>query len=318
MKRLASAITVALAVALGGTAAAQVPVVASAAVDRNVITIGDPIIFSVTVDLDTGYRVVDPGVPKTLGALELLETLPAQQLPRSNGGTRIIFRFAISGFSVGQTRIPSVAVAFVDAQGQRGTVATAEIPVLVRSVMLQGDDPTQIRPLKPQLDVPSGVPSPLRQGLAMVAGALFLAIPAYAALRLARRRQIEIAEARRPAQRALEELDRIASLGLPEAAKYEEHYELLTRALREYVRDRFGIAVHGCTARELRREMQRAGIDREQVGAIYEVMSEGEVVRFRHVAAFPAHARITLRSARDVLRKSARAEEYESAVLDQA
>lgn len=318
MKRVLLALAIAILLVPGGGAAAQVPVVANAAVDRNQITIGDPIIFSITVDLDPGYRVVDPGVPKTLGALELLETLPAQQLARSNGGTRIIFRFAISGFSVGQTRIPSVAVAFVDAQGQRGTVATAEIPVLVQSVMRPGDDPTQLRPLKPQLEVPSGVPSLLRQGLAMVAGALFLAIPTYAALRLARRRRIEIAEARRPAQRALEELDRIAALRLPEEAKYEEHYELLTRALREYVRDRFGIAVHGRTARELRREMERAGIDREQIGAIYEVLSEGEVVRFRHVAAFPAHARITLRSAVDVLRKSARTEEYESAMLDQA
>ena len=42
-----------------------------------------------------------------------------------------------------------------------------------------------------------------------------------------------------PAQRALAELNRVSSLGLPEKGRYAEHYALLSQTLRAYVRDRF-------------------------------------------------------------------------------
>src|SRR2546427_5812553 len=65
-----------------------------------------------------------------------------------------------------------------------------------------------------------------------------------------------------PAQRAMAELNRVASLGLPEKGRDAEHYALLSKALRPYVRDRFGLSANEPTPRELREDMLRARIDR--------------------------------------------------------
>src|SRR5438552_753997 len=61
-----------------------------------------------------------------------------------------------------------------------------------------------------------------------------------------------------PAQRARAELNRVASLGLPGKGRYAEHYALLSKTLRAYVRDRFGLAAGERTPRELREDMLRA------------------------------------------------------------
>ncbi|MGH2498937.1 MAG: hypothetical protein ACRDF0_02415, partial [Candidatus Limnocylindria bacterium] len=119
-----------------------------------------------------------------------------------------------------------------------------------------------------------------------------------------------------PAQRVLRDLDEIAALRLPEQGRYREHYELLSATLRRYVAERCG-AAPGRTTRELRSEMERAGLDREHVATILEILREGEVVRFRDLVPYPARAQAAVRSALAVFRKAATAEQYEAAPIRQ-
>jgi len=114
-----------------------------------------------------------------------------------------------------------------------------------------------------------------------------------------------------PAQRAMAELNRVASLGLPERGKYAEHYALLSKALRAYVRDRFGLSANERTPRELRDDMLRAGIDRTEIATIYEILREGESARFHQAISYPARAQHAVRSALDAMRRAAVAEQYE-------
>ena len=114
-----------------------------------------------------------------------------------------------------------------------------------------------------------------------------------------------------PAQRAMAELNRVAALGLPEKGRYAEHYALLSRALRAYVRDRFGLSATERTPRELREDMLRAGIDRTEIATIYDVLHDGEVARFHRSISYPARAHHALRSALDAMRRAAVAEQYD-------
>jgi hypothetical protein len=52
-----------------------------------------------------------------------------------------------------------------------------------------------------------------------------------------------------------------------------------------------------------------------QAAAIFEILREGDEVRFRHTTPYPAHALNTVKSALDVIRRAASAEEYETAAL---
>jgi hypothetical protein len=115
-------------------------------------------------------------------------------------------------------------------------------------------------------------------------------------------------------QRALRELDALAEQRLPEKGRTAEHYALLTASLRRYAVQRFGIAP-GRTSRELRAALERAGVDRTQAAAIYEILREGDEVRFRHAIPYPAHAQNAVRAALELVRRAATAEEYEFAAL---
>ncbi|HYR94325.1 MAG TPA: hypothetical protein VEP48_08995, partial [Methylomirabilota bacterium] len=68
-------------------------------------------------------------------------------------------------------------------------------------------------------------------------------------------------------------------------------------------------------SREMRDALERAGVERTQAGAIYELLREGDEVRFRHATPYPAHAQNSVRSALEIVRRAASAEEYETAAL---
>jgi hypothetical protein len=193
---------------------------------------------------------------------------------------------------------------------------TVPLVLHIATVIRDGEDTSDVKPLKPQLDLPEAFAAKLgRIALAVGAVAAFTALAGFIFWMLLRRRvQVGAEERLTPVQRALRELDALAEQRLPEKGKTAEHYELLTASLRRYAVQRFGIDP-GRTTRELRAALERAGVDRAQAGAIYEILREGDEVRFRHAIPYPAHAQNAVRAALEVVRRAATAEEYEIAAL---
>lgn len=314
MKTLLVGALVALALALGATAAAADPVSAAATVDRDTINIGDAVTLSVIVQAAAGHQIVDPGVPRVFGDFEVLETLPAQQDPSRGGSTRIVFRYRITTFRLGQVVIPPLVVAYTDPSGRRDSVSTGEVPIRVQSVIGAGESLGDIRPLAPQLSLPGGLMSriaSLAAAAAVVLAGSVLALLAIRRMRRPRPRPV-LERAPRPVQDALAELIRIAELRLPEQGRMREHYELLAASLRRYVRARFGLSATHRTPRELRLDLERAGADRAQIAVIYDVLHDAEIARYRHLAPYPSRAREAVRAVLEVMRKAAADEEYQT------
>jgi hypothetical protein len=84
--------------------------------------------------------------------------------------------------------------------------------------------------------------------------------------------------------------------------------------MRQYVVERFGVQP-GRTSREVREALERAGLERTQAAAIFEILREGDEVRFRHATPYPAHALNTARTALDIVRRAASSDEYETGAL---
>ena len=306
-----------LVLAFGSIAAADGPVNVAATVDKRGITIGDPITLSVVVEVDPGYQITDSGVGRAMDEFEVLEATPAQLTRIANGRTRYTFRYRITAFRVGNLVFPQVNVAYRSPAGESGLVPTAEIPVVVTSVIQPGEATDDIKPAKPQLRLPTAAPQipqlAIQVALAVVVLAM-LALIIRQTRRAAKRRagEADMDEVLlTPAQRAMAELNRVASLGLPEKGRYAEHYALLSKALRAYVGDRFGLSANERTPRELRDDMLRAGIDRTEIATIYEILREGESARFHQSISYPARAQHAVRSALDAMRRAAVAEQYD-------
>ena len=303
--------------ALGSVAAADDPVHVAATLDKRGITIGDPIRLALVVEADPGYQVTDSGVGRTMDEFEVLEALPPQVTRIANGRTRYTFRYRVTAFRVGDLVFPQIHLAYQGPGGARGVLPTAEIPIVVTSVIQPGEATDNIKPAKAQLRLPTAPPQIPQLAIQFALAAVVLAMLALII------RQTRRAAARRakdgdmddvlltPAQRAMAELNRVASLRLPEKGRYAEHYALLSTALRAYVRDRFGLSANERTPRELREDMLRAGIDRTEIATIYEILREGESARFHQAVSYPARAQHAVRSALDAMRRAAVAEQYD-------
>jgi hypothetical protein len=303
--------------AFGSVAAADGPVNVAATVDRRGITIGDPVALAVVVEVDAGYQITDSGVGRTMAEFEVLEALPPQVTKIANGRTRYTFRYRVTAFRVGNLVFPEIHVAYQSPVGEPGVVPTAEIPIVITSVVQPGEGTDDIKPAKPQLRLPTAAPQVPQLAIQVALAVVVLAMLALIIwqTRRASGRKPKDADMDEvlltPAQRAMAELNRVASLGLPERGKYAEHYALLSKALRAYVGDRFGLSANERTPRELRDDMLRAGIDRTEIATIYEILREGESARFHQAVSYPARAQHAVRSALDAMRRAAVAEQYE-------
>jgi hypothetical protein len=311
------AATVATVIVLSGAGAARAadPVNAAATIDRPTITVGDRIALAVIVDAEPGYIPSDPTIARQIGSFEVVQTHAAQKSTRGSL-IRFTYRYSITAWTLGDLVLPSIAVPYIGPNGVSGTAQTAETPVRVVTVASPGEKLDEIKPLKPQLTVAEEIwprISRLGFGLAVAAGVTLLAALIFWLL-LRRRAVLSLEERLTPVQRALRELDELAALKLPEQGKTAEHYGRLTASLRQYAVERFGVQP-GRTSREVRDALERAGLERMAAAAIYEILREGDEVRFRHSTPYPAHAQNAVRAALQVIRRAASAEEYETAAL---
>ena len=283
--------------AFGAPARADEPVSATISVDRNVITIGDQIRVFIVVTAQSGYTLGAPVVLKTLGDFDVVDNAPPL-VGTPSGGTRYTFRYWITTFTVGDHVIPAIEFPYADPTGAAASVRTTAIAVRVQSVIRDGESTADIKPLKPQLDLPGAQASRAVFWGAAVAITAVIATPALLLYRRWRRRgMIGPADERGPAEEALDELARIAELRLPEKGRADEHYALVAAALRRYLSQQFDLPADRRTARELQLAMDRAGVDRRQREAIYVLLRESETVRFQRAQRQPRHAQQTLADA---------------------
>ena len=305
----------ALLVALARPAAAADPVNAAVQVDRTSINVGDRIALAVIVTADPGYIVNDPTIAREIGSFEVVQTQDVKKTVQGSQ-VRYTYRYQITAWTLGDLVLPSIAVPYVGPNGSTGTAQTEEVAIKVTSVARAGEDASDIKPLKPQLDLvepPWTLISRIAIGLA-AAIVVTLVVALVLWLLLRRRGALFVEERLTPVQRALRELAALAEQKLPEQGRTSEHYERLCASLRRYAVERFGVQP-GRTSREIREALERAGLERTQAGAIYEILREGDEVRFRHSTPYPAHAQNAVRAALEIVRRAASAEEYETAAL---
>lgn len=307
------ALVAALLLLAASAAAQEQPVQVRSEVDRATMAIGDHILFTLIVDLAPGHDLMEPRVPRTIGDFEVVDTLTALQTRGQSGATRIQLRYLITAFTLGAKELPRIEVTYRGPSGQ-GVAATATgHRIQVESVIQPGEDTNDIKPLKPPLAVPGTMLESLQRMapyalLAVLALALLIGAIVY----LRRRRPEIVAEVDHgPARRALDELERVAGLRLPEQGRTREHYGLLDAALRRYAAERYALPAHSRTARELRRELERSKADRAQAQLLYDVLHDAESVRYQEQVIYPARAQKTMHDLIEVMRKSVIAEEYE-------
>jgi len=290
MRRIVAQITTLLTVTLlAGTVLAQgeSEVVVSAEVDRQTITVGDRIVYTVRAGHDKDLVVDFPQLASTWGDFEVLSQRPLQPGKGSQGRVITGKEYVITAFTVGEHTTSPLRVSYLDRQGQTQEIETDPIRITVTSVLTGTEGVTStldIRDLKPQAELPRDWSWLLWAGLAGLALALaILTLLWFMARRRKRARAAAptaVVDLHPPEEIAYEELERIAGLQLVEQGHFKEHYTLTADCLRRYAEGIYGIPAMDRTSEEFYVALRRARVDGQQVGLFKDFLDESDLVKF--------------------------------------
>lgn len=285
-RRMPLALAVALLMVLfaAAQASAQAPVTIESTIDRNVVTVGDRIHVTVRLTLPETAQADLTSLETQFGNLELLVVGLPQDVILPDGRREVTANYEVAAFRTGTTELPALSMLVRLPDGSSVTAATNPLPVNVESVIPPGENPTDVRDLKPQVSFPivSGL-SPRRVALIVAAIALALA----AALLLIRRLRrppaaITPLPAPPPSPEALarSELERIAGLGLLDNGDIKQFHALLAACIRRYLTAKYRFPAFAMTTTELERSMTDFGVDRWQARLVGGLLTESDAVNF--------------------------------------
>lgn len=281
-----SGILIALIVALlllpFPAAAQQEPVRLNAEVDKDTITIADPITYTVSVVYEDGYHVefMNPGT--NLGEFEIRDFHKDGPVELENGRLEIVHEYKIAVYDTGEFTIPPFSIAYWKREDEKDTLETKEIKINVKSI--QSGEAKDIRDIKPPLEVK---PSFTKHIIAGAGGLLLLtALIAGIVLLVKRRRRIRV-EGPPPPRKvdpphviAIRELDQLDALDLPAEGKIKEYYIAISEIIRKYIRGRYGVVTLERTTDEIMSDLLGANLGRDHIDPIGSFLRDADMVKF--------------------------------------
>jgi hypothetical protein len=226
------------------------PVTVEAEVDRESLTVGDPIVLTLTIRHDPEMDVVPPGPGVDLGDFEV-RSFRHLDVETESGLVKRGVRYVLTSFETGITWIPSLPTIYSTADGVVDTLGSELIKIEVESVLpSEAEDIMDIKgPVMPPLELSTIL-------IAAVASTLLL-VAAWYLYRYIRRRRtgLDITEAeqvpsRPPYEVALESLEQIKREGLLSDGRIKEYYSRVADTVRVYVDGRFGVPAMELTTPE--------------------------------------------------------------------
>lgn len=257
--------------------AADRPLAVKASVDRQSITIGDRILYRVTVALRKGDEVRFPTfADKKLGPFEI--TASGVTTGRGwFGGKTATGWYEIATFTVGKTAVPQVTVSFKrSGDNEWLSQSTTPVPVTVTSVLPRGEEIGDIRDIKGPLAYFEVNWAAILGGAAafLAATALFVYLR-----RRAMRRPVKL-----PHETALEELEAVKAF-LARGGDIKEAFVRISDCVRFYIERSFDVKAPEMTTEEFLHSMKASSsMTMEQKDLLKGFSHECDLVKFaRHL-----------------------------------
>lgn len=249
-------------------------------VDTTLVTVGDRIQMTVTVEHAVGARVVWPD-SIDLSPFELLAVRTAA--PATEGGrAHSSAVLTMAAFELGELEIPSFDVQVLGPGEAEQTLSTDRFGIEVVSV--GADEGGDIRDIRGPLWIPLGV---VTVSLWLLLGLVALGA-AYGLYRRSRRRGEDDVEEAGPPPRpahevALEAIERIESSPMLERGQVKEYHIEVSEVLRTYVERRFRVPSLEMTTREVVEGLRGVGAQGQFVDGLRRFLDQCDLVKFAKV-----------------------------------
>jgi hypothetical protein len=230
-----------------------------------------------------------------------------KQPSTSANGREVTVTLDMAVFATGDLQLPSLRLAFKERSGNAGEVVTRPASLKVESVLRADTTDVQLRPLKPQAQIPE--PGAF-EALVPVGVALALAAVMLLAFLVLRRRSkpkqkaVEVEEEFEDAEdRARGVLDK-AGAAFQRDADYVTYYTTMANTLREYLTARFGFPAFALTTTEMQDQMVQRGMDRWQARIVGGLLNQCDAVVYARYRPAAERADADLTAAYEIVEMS--------------
>jgi hypothetical protein len=253
-----------------------------AEVDKSVITIGDRVLYTLTIENQKDVHIEQPGPGANLGQFEIKDYSISEKVEEDNF-IRQQFNYTISVFDTGKFVIPPFPVAFTtsDTAEDYSIIQSEALEIFVKSVLTADD--SEIKDIKP----PETVPFNYRKWilLGVVAILIFAALLLLFYIFRQRKKGLPLfkKEVIRPAHEiALEELHLLEGNWRKgkDTVDYKLLYTELSTILRRYIENRFFIKAMEETTPEIIDSLNDVDIKIEQEKEARVALEISDLVKF--------------------------------------
>ncbi len=263
---------------LSSIAVAQDRISVESTVDKQSVTIGDIIKYTVKITADTSLIVDSLSVGSNLGMFEIKDYVPRTSAV-SDGMKTSTESFDITTFTTGDYQIPPITIKYSTATGELSSITTDAIAIKVNS-LLTGEEGEDIKPLRGPKEFESRIPIwMIAAGAALLVGILvfwYLYRRASKPIDLGR----EPVDDRLPWEIALAELDALRGSDLVARGEYKMYYLRLSEIFRAYLERRYGISALERTTDEIITEFRGLALDKQEEEVIHRFLNECDLVKF--------------------------------------
>lgn len=259
------------------------PIEAKAALDKKDATIGEKIKLTVSVNYKAGLVVEFPELGQQIGvfAVKKAEKIDSPR-PERSGYFTVERSWTLCTYEVGSQTVPPLEVKYKGRSGEE-TISTNEVSVAIKGVLKEGEAATDIKDIRPPLDVPTNFKR-LIVWLSAGIAALLISLAVFWLLwkrKGAQGKPEKKLPPRAPHEVAYELLDALAKEGLVEKGMVKEYYYRLTNIVRHYIEGRFGLLAPERTTEEFLVEMARANtLDKSHKVLIQDFLNHCDMVKY--------------------------------------
>ena len=249
-------------------------------VDRATITIGDRILYTLTVRSDSAVKLEPLALGSNLGAFEVKDYKIHDPEKTKDGKIVNKSEYIITTFTTGEYVIPPITINYTDPNGEKKQIESEPLFILVKSVGATESDKEDIRGLKPPIKIKG------RYWAYLFILPILALLGAFGFLYY-RQRTKAVAlpkipeELKKPAwEVALLELENLKSSEPLERKEIKKHYIVLSDIIRKYLERRYQITALDRTTQEVKAELKRVKAEGEVTDLVYGFLISCDLVKF--------------------------------------
>lgn len=245
-----------------------------ATVDRDSITVGDPIHLRLALELPDSIRpevVPEIRLPESVRVLDAPE---AVRQPAADGRSRWTQTIRLTSYRPGEAVLEDLSLKILPPGGDTLTLSDHPISILVRSV--RPDTLQDILDVKRPVSLEPVIPAAVWVSVGLILAAIV-------GLWLWLRRRAGGTEPDVPAPVVVDwfdEVKRLRRAGLIERGEFDAYYTRLSEAFRRFLEDETGVDAMERATFEIRADLERAAFSGARILEIEAFLNEADLVKF--------------------------------------